>query len=322
MATKITIALDRYDRHFPFFLGQLDVPIDLELVPLEVGMVPPRRDGVDRHRRMLHDHEFDAAEVSLASYIVAKSRGAPFTAIPVFPRRLFSQNHIFVSERSTLCHPKELTGKRVVVWAFQVTMSVLAKGDMKRVYGADWRSMKWLTLRPEEVPVSGLPIERLSPESDPIEMLRKGEADAFIYPHPPEEAMSSRHGIRRLFEQPAAECDRYFRKFGYFPIMHVIVLRQETIDVHPAIPMVLLQLWESAKAIARNYYHDPGFGLPALTRLSLETQDANWGPDIWPSGIMANRANLEIFVEDMVDQQLIDRLIPIEQLFCPSTLAT
>ena len=72
MPTRITLALDRYDRHVPFFLGQLSVPPDIDLVPLEVGMVPPRRHGIDRHARMLRKHEFDAAEVSLASYIVAK----------------------------------------------------------------------------------------------------------------------------------------------------------------------------------------------------------------------------------------------------------
>ena len=66
---------------------------------------------------MLRKHEFDAAEVSLASYIIAKERGAPFTAIPVFPRRLFSQNHIFVSEKSGISHPAALAGKRIAVWA-------------------------------------------------------------------------------------------------------------------------------------------------------------------------------------------------------------
>lgn len=73
MPSRITLALDRYDRHVPIFLGQLNLSSDFELIPLEVGMVPPRRHGVDRHRRMLHEKEFDAAEVSLASYIISKS---------------------------------------------------------------------------------------------------------------------------------------------------------------------------------------------------------------------------------------------------------
>ena len=92
----LTIALDRYDRHIPLFMGAVEAPFAYQA--LEVGMVPPRRDGIDRHGRMLRGLEFDAAEVSLASYIIARTRGVPLTAVPVFPRRLFSQNHIFVNK--------------------------------------------------------------------------------------------------------------------------------------------------------------------------------------------------------------------------------
>ena len=35
----VTIALDRYDRHMPFFLGQVGITDQVELVPFEVGMI-------------------------------------------------------------------------------------------------------------------------------------------------------------------------------------------------------------------------------------------------------------------------------------------
>ena len=322
MATRITLALDRYDRHIPFFLRQLNVPPDIDLVPLEVGMVPPRRHGVDRHGRMLRDREFDAAEVSLASYIIAKSRGAPFTAIPVFPRRLFSQNHIFVPENSRLRHPSELAGKRVIVWAFQVTMSVLAKGDMQRDYGLDWRKVTWLTEAPEEIAISGLPIRQLPKGADPVDLLRKGEADALINPHPPAAAMSGRDGIRRLFDDPAAECDRHFRRYGYFPIMHLIAVQEPSVAASPGLPSLLTRLWDEAKALADDFHHDPGYGLPALSRLAYERQQQHWADDIWPSGLAANRANLERFIADLVDQTLLSKPIAVEELFHASVLGT
>ena len=34
---RVTIALERYDRHMPFFLGQVGTTERIELVPLEVG---------------------------------------------------------------------------------------------------------------------------------------------------------------------------------------------------------------------------------------------------------------------------------------------
>jgi 4,5-dihydroxyphthalate decarboxylase len=76
-------------------------------------MAPPRRHGIDRHRRMLVEKEFDVAEVSLASYIVANSQGMDdLIGIPIFPRRLFSHNHVFVSERSGIKKPDDLVGKK------------------------------------------------------------------------------------------------------------------------------------------------------------------------------------------------------------------
>lgn len=103
----LDLALDRYDRHVPFFLGAVKCPPGLTYNALEVGMVPPRRDGIDRHRRMLRELEFDAAEVSLCSYILAKTRGVPLTGIPVFPRRLYSQNHIWVRTDSGIKEPAD-----------------------------------------------------------------------------------------------------------------------------------------------------------------------------------------------------------------------
>ena len=54
-----TMALERYDRHVPFFTGQVGLPAGLELQPLEVGIDHIHRDGRDRHERMIRDREFD-----------------------------------------------------------------------------------------------------------------------------------------------------------------------------------------------------------------------------------------------------------------------
>ena len=48
--TELSIALDRYDGHIPFFIGPVETPLSFDLRALEFGMVPPSRDGVDHHR--------------------------------------------------------------------------------------------------------------------------------------------------------------------------------------------------------------------------------------------------------------------------------
>lgn len=322
MARRITLALERYDRHLPFYFDQLDVPKAYDLVPLEVGMAPGRRDGEDRHGRMLKGNEFDAAETSLASYIIAKSRQAPFTAIPVFPRRLFSQNHYFVAENAPYRTPADLKGKRVIFWAFQVTMSVLAKGDWKRNYGLDWRDVEILTLRPEELSFPGLPIRQLPANTDPLEMLRNGDADMYIDPHPPAGATSGRDGIRRLFPDTQAECRRYFKKFGYYPIMHLIALRNETAKTEPDLPRTLMRLWEDARALTEEYYHDPGYALSAFAEQQFHQQQRDMAENLWPSGLQINRVNLEHFMENMIDQGLLKEPFPIDDLFHPSVRDT
>ena len=318
---RVTLALERYDRHLPFFLKEVAVPDDIELEPLEVGMFPPRRDGVDRHGRMIHRGEFEAAELSLSSYIVARSRGAPLTAIPTFPRRLFSQNHFFVREDSPLERLSDLAGKRVVLHAFQVTMSVLAKGDLAD-YGLDWRDVSWLTLHDEEVPGQTPAWERLPPGTDQVALVLGRGADAFVSPHPPLEAMSGRHGVRRLLRDPQAECERRHAALGYAPVMHLIALREDVAAARPDLPLLLMRLWDEARALAEDYYTDPGYALSMFARFDFERQQATLGRDVWRSGLAANRANLERFMGYMVDQGIIPRPLPTELLFHASTHGT
>ena len=98
---QLTIALERYDRHFPFFDGTVKPPKGLDLVVKQVGQPTDARDGRDRHGRMLKG-EFDVAEFSMSTYLMEKDRGLPITGVPVFPRRLFSCGLFFVRADSPL----------------------------------------------------------------------------------------------------------------------------------------------------------------------------------------------------------------------------
>ncbi|HUZ75158.1 MAG TPA: ABC transporter substrate-binding protein [Stellaceae bacterium] len=321
---KLTIALDRYDRHMPLFLGLVPPPDGIEWEVLEVGMVPPRRQGIDRHRRMLIDREFDVAEVSLGSYLLAKQRGLRMTAVPVFPRRLFSQNHIFVNAKAGIRAPQDLVGKRVGVWAFQVTMSVLAKGDLKSCYDVPWQRINWVAEHPEEVPFSyeKLPISRAAPGKDISQMLVDGEIDALVYPHPSYIVQESGDRVRRLFPDVPAECRTYYRQQGHYPIMHLLAVKEEAVQQCPDLPRHLIAAWEQSKMISHDFYHDPGFAMLAFARNELERQESEMGRDLWPSGLAANRANLVRFMDYMVDQRLLPAPLAMEAIFHSSVLDT
>src|SRR5258706_12466733 len=95
----LTMALSHYDRHISLFDGSVQAEgVDLQV--LEVGQSNPLKHGQDRHERMLQKGEFDICELSISSYLIAKSRGMPFSAIPVFPRRLFSLSQMWVNKNA------------------------------------------------------------------------------------------------------------------------------------------------------------------------------------------------------------------------------
>ena len=162
---KLTMALSHYDRHIPFFDRSVQVEgIDLQI--LEVGQSEPLKHGRDRHERMLQKREFDVCELSLSSYLMAKSRGMPFTAIPVFPRRLFSLSQMWINVDSGISSPQHLIGKRVGLSTFQTTLSVLAKGDLQSEYDVPWRKVEWIVSKQEAVPFKpqeGVHIELVTP---------------------------------------------------------------------------------------------------------------------------------------------------------------
>ena len=204
---NLTMALSHYDRHIPLFDGSIQ-PEGIKLTMLEVGQSNPLKHGQDRHERMLQKEEFDICELSLSSYLMAKSRGMPFTAIPVFPRRLFSQSQMWVNVDATITSPADLIGRRVGLSTFQTTLSVLAKGDLQSEYNVPWRKIDWVVSKEEAVPFkpeAGIHVELVAPGKTMGAMLERGEISALMVPHPPPQALAGSEKIRRLFADPKQE---------------------------------------------------------------------------------------------------------------------
>src|SRR6266576_1587992 len=96
---------------------------DYEIIrALKEGMVKP--DGIEltvltdmtsdiRHWRMIRNHEFDVAELSMSNYLIAKYMGLPFAAIPVFLHRRFRYVFIFLDTTKNIRKPTNLIGKKV-----------------------------------------------------------------------------------------------------------------------------------------------------------------------------------------------------------------
>jgi 4,5-dihydroxyphthalate decarboxylase len=320
MSTPLTIALANFDRHLPFFLGWLPRAEGFHLHALDVGMSSPGRDGLDRHGRMLRDGEFAVAEVSLASYIMAKARGAAFTAVPVFPRRLFSANHIYVKAGNGVETPADLRGRRVAIRGWQVSLSVLAKGDLKSRHGVDWQDIHWLVEGAEQLAFadSRVCLQPMPVGATGAQMLVDGAVDAYIDPRPPRAVLEGQGGIRSLFGDQRAECLAYFAERQCFPAMHVLAIREDVAERFAALPQYLLDAWEDAQQKTRHAYEDYAYTAMPLGRLAWQQSCADFGDQLFASGLKANRDNLQWFIEYLVDQALLPAPLAVDSLFHPS----
>jgi 4,5-dihydroxyphthalate decarboxylase len=319
---NLTMALSHYDRHIPLFDGSIQ-PEGINLTLLEVGQSSPLKHGQDRHERMLQKQEFDICELSLSSYLMAKSRGMPFTAIPVFPRRLFSQSQMWVNVDAAITSPSDLVGRQVGLSTFQTTLSVLAKGDLQSEYNVPWRKIDWVVSKEEAVafkPEAGIHIELLAPGKKIGVMLERGEIAALMVPHPPQQALTGSEKIRRLFADPKQEEIKYFRKNGYYPIMHVVAFKDDVLKREPAFAVNVMSAFDEAKRACKAYYEDPNWSRFVWGRHLFEEERKAFGDDPWPHGVKKNRANLERFVDYSEDQGLLDRKLEVNELFASSTL--
>lgn len=323
----LTIALNRYDRHVPFFNGTIAPPDGITLTPLEIGESTPYRDGTNRHARMLNDMEFDICEMSLSSFIMAvgRDRNLPIVGIPAFPRRFFSIGQIYVSNKSDVRTPQDLIGRKVGLHSFQTTLSVLGKGDLKLEYGVPWEKIEWYCMRGEMIPIElgdDVSVQVIPPDANIGVMLMDGELDALISPQPRRSMLAAPDRYHRLFPDVKAEETRYFKKYGCYPIMHVMTMKRDLADARPDLPGKILDMFEDAKRMAYGFYDDSNYSLLAWGRNGLEEQQAALGPDPWPNGFAANAKNLAQFIGYSHDQRLIDAPFEPEALFHASVLNT
>ena len=90
-------------------------------------------------------------------------------------------------------------------------------------------------------------------------MLVEGAIQTYMVPRMPRPFVQGAPQVARLFQNPRAAELAYYHKNGFYPIMHVLAVKPEVIDAHPAVAMCLFDAFERAKEIAFRYYDDPNW---------------------------------------------------------------
>jgi len=301
MMPPVTLALERYDRTQPLLDGRVSFP---GVATVVVGSGP-------RHERMLLDQAYDAAELSMSSYVLARARGAPLVAIPVFPRRLFSPSCIYV--RQGVTRPADLLGGRIGVYSLQFTMSVVARGDLHHHLGVPMDAVTWVRAGRELVPhASRLPVEEC-PGADLWALLAEGELDAVISPDVP--AAFEEGKVGRLFPAFEGVERALYETTRVYPIMHTVAISRAALGRRPSLPRELYEAFAEAKALAWQALRQPHATGLVWGRAVLEAQEGVFG-DAFPYDLgAANRRSLAQLMHYQVEQGFLDRTQDVEGLF-------
>ncbi|MGE5220432.1 MAG: hypothetical protein ACM3SP_25795 [Chloroflexota bacterium] len=308
---EITLALGSYDRHAPLLEGCIHHPdIDVSYIELD-----PQQ---GRHERFLQHFEFDAAELSLSSYLIAIDLGLPVHAVPIFPRRLFSQSQMYKNVHCGIDSAAALAGKKIGLSAYQNTLGVRAKGDLTHFYGVPRDTVTWVTPGEEVVDVelpADLNIETRAGMAEIEREFVEGKIQAMFVSRLPKAFRDGNPNLARLFADPQREEERYLRDVGFFPIMHVLAFKRELAEKYPELPRALYDVFEQARRRAVQRWIDPNWSLAIWGRRELERQSRLCSFDPWCNGLEANRKNIEQFALYSHEQGLTRRRLMPDELF-------
>jgi 4,5-dihydroxyphthalate decarboxylase len=126
--------------------------------------------------------------------------------------------------------------------------------------------------------------------------------------------------VTRLFPDYKAEEMAHFKKTGFFPIMHTVIVRRDVLAENPWVAFNVLEAFRQSKALAFKRMEDPRSVSLGWFRDALEEQQRVLGPDPWNYTFEGNRSALEAMIRWSCEQGMIDHIFPAEEMFVPSTL--
>jgi 4,5-dihydroxyphthalate decarboxylase len=322
---RLTLACGDYDRTRALHDGTI-APEGIDLVCLRLPVE-------DIFFRMARFAEFDAAEMSLSSYLISMTDAGPgrFVAIPAFLSRSFRHNGIYIHESSGIARPEDLVGRTVGLAEYQLTANLWIRGILAEHHGVPVALMRYRTgglhspgraekLRlslPADIDIAPIPAGRTLSD-----MLAAGELDAIYSPRTPQCFRDHRPGVRRLFADARAAEAAYFAATGIFPIMHVVVLRRDVYEANRWAARSLYRALVAARDEAWRGIDETAslrYMLPWLPH-DVDAARSALGADYWTYGLAGNEHTLSTLIGYSHAQGLARRAFAPSEIFAPETL--
>src|SRR5262249_38129460 len=167
---------------------------------------------------------------AFTTYLCAKAHGKPFTAIPIFPARVFHHGAILVNTKAGIRNPKDLEGKTVGVHrGYTVTTGVWARSILQHEYGVDLKKITWLLSGDEHVqefqpPANVVPIEKGKTLENMLASCEIPAAVNIELDHP---------NVKSLIPNPSEAGFEALRTRGHYRRNHTIVARDDLLNATP-----------------------------------------------------------------------------------------
>jgi len=307
---ELSLMMTRYDRTDPLFSGKVSI------AGADLKVCPPPVQG-DACYKPVYE-QFDIAEMSLSWYLMARCRGEPLIALPIFPLRMFVQPYLFCREPSAINGPEGLKGKRIGIQQYRITVGLWTRGILKERHGVDYSQNQWVTTEPEgagfQIPAN----IRLDLRDDDLEsLLLEGALDALVLPNVSKIFRAGDRRIRRVFRDCRAVVDDYFQATKIFPITHTMVAHERLLAKSPWLCRQLVDAFNAAdRGCQIDYEYPKRFSFPTAV-LFLEEEEKRFGKNPWVHGLQPNRMVLEKFVEYAQDQGYISSQPGLDDIFAP-----
>jgi 4,5-dihydroxyphthalate decarboxylase len=308
-----------------------------------VRLIPTYSHPAETFWRQLKFGEFEVAEMSMSSYLIARSQGADMIALPAFPSRRLFQTELSYHVDSAISKPQDLAGKRLGVAEYQQTAALWIRGILEHDFGVSQYKIHWYMERSEEMshggatgfkPPPGISFNRIDKNKSLASTLQQNELDIAHVSSPwvlrantlDRSSRITGKGdwskIAPLFPDRLAEAARFYKQHGFLPVNHAYIIRGDIHRQHPWLAASLYEGFVRAKALARERLIEQ---IPAALIFGQEylamTRELI-GDDPFPFGIKANQAMLDTITGYSHEQGLTPRKMKIEELFVENTLDT
>lgn len=242
---------------------------------------------------MAMQQAFDVCEMAIVTYLQARAVNKPLVLLPAVMFGRFQHGCMLYNAERGSIGPLDLGGRRIAVRAYAQTTGVWLRGILANDYGTNFDHTRWVTL--EDAHVTGCHdppgVERAGPDHDLTTMLLEGDVDAAIYGAD----LPSDSRLKSVIPDPEAAARDWYRKHGFSPINHMVVVTEAVARANPQVVADLYQLLLAGKQ--------------ATARTAADSIDCV------PFGIDAVRPALERIIDYAGQQHVIARRTSVDELF-------